>query len=63
MDAYDIEIRPIDPMNPGIGYRLTVKRNGATLLSTDKHPQDGEEMSAADALEVAEMYVTHGKPA
>jgi hypothetical protein len=33
--AYEITIRPHDPLNPGHGYRLKIERNGVEMIGED----------------------------
>ena len=47
MNAFDVQISPIDPLNPGFGYTLTVMKNGETILSTNVDPQTGETLTFA----------------
>lgn len=35
MSAYEIEIFPHDPLNPGFGYRLRISRDGSVVVRHD----------------------------
>jgi hypothetical protein len=54
--SIDVTIGPIDPLNPQFGYEIQVRRNGIQVLSTNKHPVTGADLTYKDCLEVAAMY-------
>ena len=55
-ESWDVRFGPCDPLNPGFGYELEVRRNGERVLFTGKHPVSGKDLDFDACLDVARMY-------